>query len=193
MTTPSTKPVLDVIVASTRPGRVGLPVANWFNQFAQAHGKYEVRFIDLARVNLPILDEPLHPAMQKYEHQHTKDWSATVNAADAYAIVTPEYNYGPPPALINALNYVYREWNYKPVGFVSYGGISGGLRSVQMLKQVVTTLKLVPMMEGVAIPFVNEHLKDGKTFEAKEFHQKTATQMLDELLKWTVALKTMRA
>jgi NAD(P)H-dependent FMN reductase len=192
MTTTPSKLALHVIIASTRPGRVGLAVANWFHTFAVAHGRFDVRLVDLAKVNLPLLDEPAHPTFQKYQHDHTKQWSATVQSADAYAIVTPEYNYGPPPSLVNALNYVYREWNYKPVGFVSYGGISGGLRSVQMTKQIVTTLKMMPMMEGVAIPFVNQHLNEGGAFVAKDFHEKTAREMLEELHKWATALKSMR-
>ena len=75
-------------------------------------------------------------------------------AADAYAFVTPEYNYGPTPALVNAMNYVYREWNYKPCGFVSYGGLSGGVRAVQASKLQVTAVKMMPMAEGVAVPMV---------------------------------------
>jgi NAD(P)H-dependent FMN reductase len=189
-TTPS-KLKLHVILASTRPGRVGEAVAAWFNQFALSHGAFDVRLVDLARMNLPLLDEPNHPRLRKYQHQHTKDWSAVVASADAYVIVTPEYNYGPPPSLLNALNYVYTEWNYKPVGFVSYGGISGGLRSVQMTKQTVTTLKMMPMVEAVAIPFVNQHLEGG-AFVAKEFHEKTGREMLDELHRWAGALKPLR-
>src|SRR5690606_29928839 len=99
---------------------------------------------------LPVYDEPEHPRLQKYQHEHTKRWSASVAAADAYVFVLPEYNYNPPPSFYNALNYVYKEWNYKPAGFVSYGGVSGGLRSTQMAKQLVTTLKMMPMMESAA-------------------------------------------
>ena len=91
--------------------------------------------------------------------------------ADAYVFVTPEYNFGTPPALINALDYVYLEWNYKAAGFVSYGGLSGGTRSVQMTKQVLTTLKVVPIYEAVNIPFFNQFMKDGK-FQGNESHQK---------------------
>ena len=105
--------------------------------------------IDLADFNLPVYDEPLHPRLQKYEHAHTRAWSESVNAADAYVFVTPEYNFSAPPSsLVNALNFVYKEWNYKPAAFVSYGGVSGGLRSVQMAKQIVTALKMMPMTEG---------------------------------------------
>lgn len=99
---------LKIIVCSTRPGRVGLLIGEWFFQRAVANGRFNPDIVDLAKVNLPIFDEPKHPAMQQYEHDHTKKWAAIVNDADAYVFVTPEYNGGPPPALLNALSYVYR-------------------------------------------------------------------------------------
>lgn len=118
---------------------------------AVEHGKFDIELLDLAKFHLPLYDEPKHPSLQQYEHDHTKRWSASVAAADAFVIVTPEYNYGPPPSLIDAIDYVYKEWNYKPAGFVSYGGVSGGLRAVQMEKQTLTTLKVVPIVEAVVI------------------------------------------
>src|SRR5690242_4177824 len=109
---------LSVIIASTRPGRIGLPIGTWTHGQAKAHGKFEVTLVDLAEVNLPLMNEPQHPRLQKYEHAHTKAWSATVAAADAFVLVTPEYNFSTAPSLSNALDYVYKEWNYKPAAFV---------------------------------------------------------------------------
>lgn len=183
---------LHVVIASTRPGRVGPTIAQWFHESAVSHGKFEVELVDLADQHLPLMDEPAHPRLQKYEHAHTKAWSAKVEAADAFVFVTPEYNYSAPPSLINALDYLYREWNYKPAGFVSYGGVSGGIRAVQMIKQIVTTLKMVPLVEAVPIPFFSKHIDDTGLFVANELHQKSAADMLDELLKWAEALKPMR-
>lgn len=183
---------LNVIVASTRPGRVGKPVGTWFHEFAREHGNFDVQWADLVDFNLPILDEPHHPRQQKYQHEHTKRWAASVDSADAYVFVVPEYNFGPTPALLNALNYVYREWGYKPAGFVSYGGASGGMRSVQMTKLTLTTLKVVPLFEQVAIPMVNNHI-DGERFNPTEHHEKSAGAMLDELERWAAALKPMRS
>src|SRR5690625_836198 len=125
---------LQVVICSTRPGRVGPVVADWFNSFAAKNSNFDVELVDLADFNLPIYDEAKHPATGIYANEHTKAWSTSVASADAYVFVTPEYNYGPPPSLTNALNYVYKEWNYKPCGFVSYGGVSGGLRAVQVAK-----------------------------------------------------------
>jgi NAD(P)H-dependent FMN reductase len=183
---------LNIIIASTRPGRVGPSVANWVHGFAREHGKFDVELVDLATFNLPVYDEPVHPRMQKYEHDHTKAWSASVASADAYVFVTPEYNYGPTPALLNALNYVYLEWHYKPCGFASYGGISGGMRAVQLTKQIVTTLKLMPIPEGVVAPMVAGQIDPAKAFTPTDIQKQGATDMLNELHRWAGALKTIR-
>lgn len=184
-------PRLHVIIASTRPGRNGPAIARWFHDFARDHGGFDAHLVDLADFNLPVYDEPVHPARSDYQHDHTRTWAKSVAAADAYAFVTPEYNYFPSPALVNALDYVYREWNYKPCGFVSYGGVSGGLRAVQASKLQVTTLKMMPMVEGVAIPMAAPHIEDG-VFTSNALIDQSATTLLDELLRWAKGLKAMR-
>lgn len=183
---------LHTIICSTRPGRVGPSVARWFHEFSRQHGGFDGDLVDLATFNLPVYDEPVHPRMQRYEHEHTKRWSQSVAAADAYVFVTPEYNYSPPPSFANAVDFVYKEWNYKPCGFVSYGGVSGGLRAVQMERLHVTTLKMMPMVESVAVPMVARHLNGG-VFGSNELIDASARTMLDELLRWARALKPMRA
>lgn len=183
---------LQVIICSTRPGRVGPAVARWFAGYAAEHAKFDATLVDLADFALPIYDEPNHPAMQKYEKAHTKKWSASVAAADAYVFVTPEYNYGPPPSFINALNFIYKEWNYKPCGFVSYGGVSGGLRAVQLAKQLVTSLKMMPMFEGVPVPMVAKLLDEKRELVPNELIAASAATMLNELHVWAEGLKQMR-
>ncbi len=183
---------LHVVVASTRPGRVGLPIAEWFAERARAHGKLEVELVDLLAMNLPLLDEPKHPRLQQYEHEHTKRWSAKVKEADAFAFVTPEYNFSPAPALVNAIDYLFNEWKYKPVGFVSYGGLSAGLRAVQAAKLLVTSVGMMPILDAVAIPFFSKQMQDGK-FAGSEENQKAATAMLDELARCAAALAPLRA
>lgn len=185
---------LNVIICSTRPGRVGKPVGDWFYGVANEHEGFDAELVDLADMNLPIYDEPKHPRLQQYEHEHTKRWSASVDGADAFVFVTPEYNFGPPPSLVNALNYLYVEWGYKPAAFVSYGGVSGGMRAVQMTKLTLTTLKMMPILETVLIPMVPQHLdKETGAFTATEIHRNSATAMLDELRRWAEALKPLRA
>lgn len=183
---------LHVVIASTRPGRVGLPIGRWFFEHATALGKLNVTLIDLKEVDLPMYDEPNHPREMKYQHEHTKRWSATISQADAFAFVTPEYNFSTAPALVNALHYLYNEWCYKPVGFVSYGGISGGLRAVQMTKLQVTALKMMPIPDAVTLPFAAKQIENG-VFKPTESNEKAANAMLAELEKWATALKTIRA
>ena len=147
---------LQVILASTRPGRKGPEIGRWFSKYASENSDFEIVVVDLSEFDLPVFDEPHHPVMQKYEHEHTKRWSETIDKADAYVFVTPEYDHTAPASLINALTYLSKEWNYKPAGFVSYGGVSGGLRGVQSLKPMMSALKLVPVPEAVTIPRYGE-------------------------------------
>ena len=187
----SERPRLGIIVGSVREGRVGAPVSDWFLQQARQHGGFEVSLLDLKVIDLPLLSEPNHPRFRKYTHEKTREWSATVDALDAFVLVTPEYNYCAPPALINALDHLYHEWSYKAVGVVSYGGISGGLRGAQVTRQFVTTFKMVPIVEAVAIPFVAKLVHDGR-FTGGESFEKSAADMLDELVRWTKALASLR-
>jgi NAD(P)H-dependent FMN reductase len=185
-------PKLLIVIASTRPGRVGLPVGRWFEFQARAHGAFEVQVADLLELDLPFMDEPNHPRLAQYSHQHTKDWSAMVNAADAFVFVMPEYNYSFTAPLKNAIDFLHNEWQYKPVGFVSYGGVSGGTRAVQMVKQVVTTLKVMPLPEAVTIPFVAQFIDDAGDFAPNEMIEQSAKAMLDELVRVSGALAVLR-
>jgi len=184
---------LQIINASTRSGRSGHLVSEWFFEFARRHGNFDIQLIDLAEVGLPLFDEPRHPRLGQYEHAHTKAWSAIVEQADAYVFVTPEYDHAPPASLVNALQYLVHEWAYKPVGFVSYGGVSGGTRSVQMTKPIVTALKMMPIPEAVVIPLFTQYIdSDTGTFDPGEVQEKAAGVMLDELLRWAQALRPLR-
>ncbi|HEY4216742.1 MAG TPA: NAD(P)H-dependent oxidoreductase [Gemmatimonadaceae bacterium] len=184
---------LQVIIASTREGRHGNLVGGWFFGCAKKHGKFNVELVDLADVNLPLMDEPKHPRFQDYHHEHTKRWSAIVSRADTFVFVTPEYDFSSPASLVNALQFLFREWAYKPVGFASYGGVSGGMRGVQMTKQLVTSLKMMPMQEAVAIPMFAQFIDNERgAFDPGEVQEKAANVMLDELLRWTEAMKPLR-
>ncbi len=186
-------PHLLVITASTRPSRKGPAVAEWFLELAHRHGGFEVEPVDLARVDLPLLDEPNHPRLGEYEHEHTREWSETIRRADAFVVVTPEYDHGPPAVLINALQYLVKEWGYKPIAFVSYGGVSAGTRGVNTLKMTATTLKMMPMFEAVAIPFFTQYIDEetGK-FSPPKVQEEAAALMLTELGRWAEALRPLR-
>ena len=188
------KPNLMITITSVREGRTGLPVGQWFEGFANDHGEFDVTVADLAEIDLPLMTEPNHPSMKQYTQQHTWDWSERVEAADAFVFVMPEYNYSVSAPLVNALDYLYQEWQYKPVGLVSYGGVSGGLRAAQHVKPIVTTLKMHPLSEGVAIPKVASFIdEDSHTFTPNESVESSATTMLDALVQWESALREMRA
>jgi NAD(P)H-dependent FMN reductase len=105
-------PRLQIVIASTRPGRVGPVIAQWFHGFATKHGQYDPQLVDLAELGLPLYDEPNHPMRRQYTKEHTKAFSALVKAADATVFVSPEYNYSPPPSLVNAIDYLFWEWQY---------------------------------------------------------------------------------
>ena len=187
----SERPTLTVIVGSTRPGRVGLPVAQWICERARVHGAFDVQLADLAEIALPLLDEPHHPRLQRYQHEHSKRWSAIVAASDAFVFVTPEYNHGIPAPLKNALDYLAVEWARKPAGIVSYGGVSAGLRAVGQLKQVLSALGVVSVGGGVPIPMVRERIEEGAVV-ANEPMTKAVDAMLAELRTWHGALAPLR-
>jgi NAD(P)H-dependent FMN reductase len=180
-----------VIIASTRPERIGATIGDWFVEQAVEHRGFDVEVADLAEIDLPLLDEPAHPATGRYLHQHTKDWSARVGAADAFVFVMPEYNFSFNAPLKNAIDYLNREWAYKPVGFVSYGGVSGGIRAVQMIKQVVTALRMTPVTDAVTIPMVRTMLDD-EGFHPTDIVAGSAKVMLDELVRVARAMSVLR-
>lgn len=181
-----------VVTASVRENRVGGIVGNWITEFATQHGGFdEVQSVDLRELNLPVFNEPNHPVMQDYKYDHTKKWSAIVDSADALVFVTPEYNYFAPGSLVNAIDYLTREWAYKPAGLVSYGGASGGMRSAQSIKPLLNTVKVVPMSEGVSFHMVNNYI-DGEQVQADKMHDESASAMLDEMVRWTKALSSLR-
>ena len=182
---------LAVIIASTRPGRVGPSVAAWALQAAQEHGGFEPTLVDLADFDLPLLDEPEHPSLKKYQHDHTKRWSEAIDAADAFLFVTPEYDFFAPAALVNAIQCLSQEWGHKAAGIVSYGGISGGLRSTQSLRLLLSNVNVHSIPASVPIQFVKGHIHDG-VFTPPESAPGLAARMLDELLKWSQALATIR-
>lgn len=184
---------LNLVITSTRPGRNGEPVGSWFFEHAKANpgGFDEVILSDLAEIDLPLLDEPQHPRAQNYSKAHTKKWAEIVSGSDAFVFVLPEYNFAPPPAFFNAIDYLALEWNHKVAGFLSYGGISGGMRATQGAKEILTTVKVMPIPEQVAVPMVFDHLKDGR-FDAPQIVQDSADTMIAELGRWAGALKTLR-
>jgi NAD(P)H-dependent FMN reductase len=185
-------PRLLIVIASTRPGRIGLPVGLWFERVAREHAGFTVDLADLAELELPFLDEPHHPRLAQYTKEHTRAWSATVAAADAIVFVTAEYNYGYPASLKNAIDYLHSEWRNKALGFVSYGGIAAGTRAVQQLRQVAGGVGLVSVQTLVNIAWVGKLIGEDGELRADDGMRAAATTMLDELLVLDGALRTLR-
>ncbi|NYD44556.1 NAD(P)H-dependent FMN reductase/GNAT superfamily N-acetyltransferase [Actinomadura luteofluorescens] len=182
-----------VLVCSTRPGALGPAVGAWLTETITPRAAElgaELVPLALADLGLPFLDEEDHPSSGVYRNEHTRRWSAIVDAVDGLIVVTPEYNYGMPASLKNALDYLSREWAWKPIGFVSYGNTSAGTRAVQHAKQVVTTLRLVPLGSTVALR-IADAVHDGEVRPAAAAGE-AAIDVLDELVRVAHALRPMR-
>ena len=182
---------LNIIIGSTRPGRAGPVVAQWFHEVAVKHGAFAAKLVDLADFDLPLLNEGGHPINRQYANEPTWRWSASVASADAYVFVTPEYDYFAPASLVNAVQAVLLEWGYKPAGVLSYGGVSGGLRSSQVLRQLLGNVNVHALPQCVPVPFFAQHIQDG-VFQPNDQIRDGANLMLGELHKWALALKRLR-
>lgn len=183
---------LKIISATVREGRKGPVIGRWITEIARGNTEFDVEFIDLGELNLPLMDEPNHPSLQQYEREHTKMWSEKIKSADAFVFVTGEYNFGYPAPLRNALEYLVKEWGYKAAGIVSYGGVSAGTRAANALKSDLSTLGMVPLTLAVHIPMFSKKINENDEFEAEEVTIKSAHAMLKELGRWTKALKPLR-
>lgn len=183
---------LKVIMGSTRPGRTGTSVGQWAFEQATTHEAFDVEYVDLAAFDLPLLDERNHPRLQRYEHEHTRRWSKTIGEADAFLFVTPEYDYFPSAALVNALQFLSVEWGYKAATVVSYGGISGGLRATQELRQLLGNLNMMAIPQTVPVPFFSKFVSPEGILVPEQPVIDGLRLALDELAKWTGALATLR-
>ena len=180
-----------IVLGSTRPGRLGEAVGRWVLEQARQRKDAEYELVDLKDYNLPLLDESVPASAGRYSHDHTKAWAQAVASFDAYVFVTPEYNHSMPASLKNALDYLYAEWNNKAAGFVSYGG-GGGLRAVEQLREVMAELQLADVRAQVAFS-IHTDFEGFRTFKPDPAKQKSLSAMLDQLVSWGTALRTVRA
>lgn len=179
-----------IIVGSTRPGRKAPVVAEWVHTLAAKRDDAEFEVVDLADFALPLLEEPMPPMRGRYVHAHTVAWSQKVAEFDGYVFVTPEYNHSTTAALKNALDFLYREWNDKAAGFVSYGS-TGGTRAVEHLRLVMGELKVADVRGQVALSLATD-FEDYTSFNPAAHQEDRLTQMLDELVAWSKALAPLR-
>lgn len=180
-----------IVIGSTRPGRKAEAVARWVLEHAQRRADASFELVDIAAYDLPLLDEPVPPAMGKYEKEHTKRWSAKIASLDAFVFVTPEYNHGTSAALKNALDFIYTEWNDKAAGFVAYGS-AGGTRAVEHLRGYMAELQIADVRAQVALSLYTD-FESFTTFKPAAHHDKSLTAMLDQVVRWGAALKALRA
>ncbi|MCW8409589.1 NAD(P)H-dependent oxidoreductase [Legionella sp. PATHC035] len=179
-----------IITGSTRPGRKNESVARWVYDLANGRNDAEFELIDIAEYQLPLLDEAMPPSLCQYSHEHTKKWAATIARFDAFVFVTPEYNHGTSGALKNAIDYLYKEWNNKVAGFVSYGGI-GGARAVEHLRLVMAELMIATVRAQVMLSLFTD-FENFSTFKPSPHHEKEVHTMLDQVISWGQALKSVR-
>ncbi len=180
-----------IITGSTRPGRNSEAVAKWVYEIAKMRQDAGFEIVDIKDYNLPLLDEPFPPVTRIYHHQHTKDWSAKIDSFDAFVFVTPEYNHSTSGALKNAIDYLYHEWNNKAAGFVSYGSV-GGTRAVEHLRLIMGELQVADVRAQVALSLYTD-FENFSDFKPAALHVKSTNTMLDQIIAWGRALKTLHS
>lgn len=183
-----------VILGSTRPNRFGEHPAKWIVEQAKKLPDVEVTFADLRDHPLPFFNQPISPSMVKdgnYGDEAVNAWSKIVAAADAYVMVSPEYNHSPSAVLKNALDVINVEWHDKSVGFVSYGSV-GGARAIEHLRSIAIELQMAPVRTAVHIPG-NVVFGTGWNADAEAAMQNAASGMLAQVVRWGRALKTVRS
>jgi NAD(P)H-dependent FMN reductase len=180
-----------IILGSTRPGRVGEAVAQWVYGIAKRRTDTSFELVDIKDFNLPLLDEPIPPSRGHYTQPHTKTWAAKIAEFDAFVFVTPEYNHGIPGALKNAIDYLFREWNHKAAGFVSYGS-AGGVRAVEQLRLVMAELHVADVRSQVMLSLFTD-FENYTTFKPAASREVDVNRMVDEVVAWGAVLKPLRA
>jgi NAD(P)H-dependent FMN reductase len=181
---------IGIIVGSTRPGRNTEAVANWIFDIAKQRIDAEFELVDITDFNLPLLDEPIPASAKQYTKEHTKVWSEKIASFDGYVFVTPEYNRATSGALKNAIDFLYTEWNNKAAGFVGFGSM-GGARAVENLRLIMGELQVADVRTQVALSLITD-FENFSEFKPAPYHQTSADTMLDQVVAWSTALKTVR-
>jgi NAD(P)H-dependent FMN reductase len=181
-----------IILGSTRPGRRGEQVANWVLDTAKTvRDDAEFELVDLADFDLPLLDEPMPASSGLYEKAHTRAWSEKIATFDAFVFVTPEYNHVPSAALINAIDFLHREWNDKAAAIVSYGASASGLRAVEVLRLMLSESHIAHVRQNVAFSLMTD-FENFSVLTPGPQHEKHLDTLLDQLVAWGTALQGVR-
>ncbi len=182
---------IGIIIGSTRPGRNGEAVARWVYTIASQRADADYELIDLLDFHLPHLDEPMPPSLGQYSKAHTIAWAAKIASFDGFVFVTPEYNHSTSGALKNAIDFLYKEWNNKAVGFVSYGS-AGGTRAVEHLRLIAGELQMADVRSQVALS-LHADFEHYTRFKPGDHHLASLSAMLDQVVAWSGALAALRA
>lgn len=183
---------IKVIVGSTRPNRFGGKPGKWILELAKAHSKHNFELVDLEKIGLPLLDEPMPPSMGNYQNEHTKEWAKIVDEADGFILVTAEYNHSVPAALKNAMDYIGKEGYYKPVGFVSYGAAAGGARAVEHFRSSISRLNMFSILEQVIIVNYWSHMDQEGNYVPSEQHISQGKALVEKMEFWSEYFKDAR-
>ncbi len=183
---------IKILTGSVRPGRFNTQPANWIYEIAKGRTDIHVELLDVASLNLPLLDEPVPPSQRQYTKTHTKEWSKIIDNADGFIFVTPEYNHSFSPVLKNAIDYLWFEWHHKPVSYVSYGSLAGGSRAVEHLRSIAAETKMYDLREQILLPNYWEHLDEEGKYQFTDRHVHAANGILDDLIFWAKTMKAAR-
>ena len=181
---------IGILLGSTRPGRNGGSVARWAYEVASKRKDAEYELVDIAEYRLPLLDEPMPPIMGQYTKPHTKAWSEKIDSFDGYIFITPNYNRGTSGALKNAIDFLFKEWNHKAAGLVGYGG-SEGNSAIDSLRLSLSELKVATVRSQLSLSLRTD-FENYSQFKPTSHHEKMMDAILDEVLAWSTALKTLR-
>lgn len=191
---------IGIILGSTRPGRRGALVAPWVADIARQHyaaagEAVDVEVVDLADMGLTMLAETSPAVFGVYEHDHTRSWARVIERFDAFVFVSAEYNHSLPASLKNAIDHLFAEWNDKAAGIVSYG-VNGGVRAAEHLRQVLAEVKVVTVRSQPCLSVFEDFVIDDPLatgeLAPRGFQVATLEQMLDELVSWARAMRSVR-
>ncbi|MFD0961682.1 NADPH-dependent FMN reductase [Paenibacillus chungangensis] len=182
---------IGIITGSTRDARVNVQVAEWVKSIADTRKDAEFELVDIKDYNLPRYNESVPAIMTKdYQTPEAKVWSEKISELDGFVFVTPEYNRGITSGLKDAIDYLYVEWNNKAAGIVGYGS-AGGTTAAQQLRLILTVPQVATVGTQPALNLFTD-FEEMRTFKPAAFHQETVQKMLDEVVAWSTALKTIR-
>jgi len=179
-----------IVMGSTHTGRLNDAVARWVYDVARTRKDADFELVDIAKYHLPLLDEAIPPTVGQYGHEQKRKWAQKIASFDAYVFVTPEYNHGVSAALKNAIDYLFREWNNKAAGFVSYGSV-GGARAAEQLRLIIAEVMVAAVRAQVTLSLFRD-FENFTRFRPDSSRVQELHAMFDQLVAWGKALKSVR-